>query len=101
MIVINLILTPCTGLTLFLKRKKIDFIFTGKNLIYYILFITWNIPFTKVFVLLSRKIGLEVMTDSAFYTLFALISSIIVYGCYVIFSVFFHITFTVEKKNEE
>lgn len=101
MILINVFLTPFTGFSLFLKRKEIDFSSTSKILLCYILFLTWNIPFTKLFIVLARKIGLEIMPDSSLYTLFALISSILVYGCYVLLSDLFHITFTVEKKNEE
>lgn len=100
MIIINLFFVPVTGFFLFLKRKGIDFKFTNKILIYYVLFITWNIPFTKLFVLFARKFGMLILPESSTYTLVALMASIFVYGVVVVFSEVFHIKFTVEKKNE-
>lgn len=100
MIIINLFFVPTTGFVLYLKRKKTDFRFTNKILLCYILFTTWNIPITKLFILIARKLGILILPESSSYTIIALIASIIVYGCVVFFSEVFHINFTLEKKNE-
>lgn len=100
MIIINLFFAPATGFILFLNRKGNDFKFTNKLLLYYIFFLTWNIPFTKVFIIIARKLGMFILPESSSYTLIALIASIIFYGCLVFFSEIFHINFTVENKNE-
>ena len=94
MIIINLLLTPVTGLSLFLKRKNIEIFFSAGLLKLYILFLTWNIPFTKFFMVLLRKFGFVVLPESGIYTL------IIVFGCAVFITEIFHINLRINKKNE-
>ena len=100
MVIINLLFTPITGLSLFLKKKKMEFKFSAKVLELYLLFTTWNIPFTKLFLIVTRKIGLTIVPESGFYTLIALIASIVLYGIFVLGTEVFHISFKVEKKDE-
>ena len=101
MVFINLFLVPLTGLYFFVKRKNGDFSPSLKLLCFYAFFVCWNIPVTHGLMVLTRKFGILFGVESGYYTAFALVSSIIVYGVAVILSEFFNITFKVERKNKK
>ena len=101
MIIINLFFTPLTGLYLFLKRKEIDIRFSANVLFLYIIFLSWNIPFTKLFIVIARKFGLIILPESASYTLVSLIASILVFGFFVLCTEFIKFKFTVKKKKND
>lgn len=101
LIFINILLTPFTGLSLYLKRKCLKGEFSFKILSIYINFITWNIPITKLLIIISKKIDIQILPESCYYTLLSLISSILIYGIAVIFTEFVHIHFNVNKNKDE
>lgn len=99
MMIINLFLTPFTGLSLFLRRNKLNFHFSAKTFELYVLFVSWNIPFTRGLSIVAKKINIAVPLESGYYTLFSLLSSILVFLCAVLITEVIHISFKLEKKK--
>ena len=100
MIFINFFLTPFTGLNLFIRKKKISSDFSAKNVILYAIFTAWNIPVTRIFVVILRRFGFFILPESSTYTLLSLFASIFVFGAATVFCEYLSISFLVEKKNE-
>lgn len=100
MLFINLFLTPMIGLYLFMLKKSFPMDFSVKTLLLYACFTSLNIPAARFFIVIIRKIGLVIESESALYTLIAIISSVIVSVCLLLLTEWLHIELKTFKKND-
>ncbi len=101
MLLVNIFLPPLLTLKLFCKNKKMPLAPNFQILCDYLLFTLFCIPVTHVFVALARKFSMLVTLDSAMYTLFAIISALLVYFFYRIFSAYFSLKLNLRLSKGE
>lgn len=78
MIFINLFFCPVVCLYLLFRQKKKPVTASMELLVQYCSVVACNIPATKVFVFLCNRIaGRYIALDSGYYTLFALLSAVL------------------------
>ncbi len=82
-IFINLFFLPVLPLYVIYRRRQKPLRFDLDLLFQYCIVAACNIPLTKIFTFLSKRVGLFIAIDSGYYTLAALISSVLIYLLYV------------------
>jgi len=81
---INLFFIPVLSLYMMYKKKEEPLSLNLKLLFQYCIIVSCNIPLTKVFIFLAKKVGgIFISIDSGYYTLAALISSFLIYMLYI------------------
>ena len=75
---IDLIVMPVISLHIWNKKANRELTPTFDNFIRYSIFIPCNIPVTRLFTFVVRKtIGINIEADSSYYTVFALMSALL------------------------
>ena len=83
-IFINLFFVPVLTLYMIHQRKQKPLKFNVEMLLQYCIIAACNIPLTKVFILMFKKLsGKVIPLDSGYYTLSALFSAVLLYKYYV------------------
>ena len=72
---INLYIVPIVGLFLYYKRNNTNIVLCIEVIIHYCIFITCNIPVTRILTFVIRNLfDINIEADSSYYTVTALIS---------------------------
>lgn len=99
---INLFIVPLIGTYLFCRKEQYKLSFSFETLFLYAYFTSFNILGTHCFLILARKLlNRIIVTESALYTLFAIISSVIIYFISVIISECLNIELKIKKNKDE
>ena len=72
---INLLIVPLVGMYLHYKKNSTKIVLCMETIAHYCIFVTCNIPITRLFTYIVRVItGFNIEADSSYYTVAALVS---------------------------